>query len=74
MTFSQVPVIVQPAAPTVNFKKLLFSAQTDCVLVGDSDGAVSVYQLKNLHSESSQVRQRRSPPWNQSFKQIFIFH
>ncbi|CAF96668.1 unnamed protein product, partial [Tetraodon nigroviridis] len=49
------PVIVQPTTPTANMKKLLFSTETNCVLVGDSNGLVSVYQLKNLHEESSQV-------------------
>ncbi|XP_056913206.1 dynein axonemal intermediate chain 4 isoform X1 [Takifugu flavidus] len=49
------PVIIHPAAPTVDMKNLLFSTQTDCVLVGDSSGVVSVYQLKNLHGKSSQV-------------------
>lgn len=48
---------MQPAAPTVDMKNLLFSTQTDCVLVGDSGGLVSVYQLKNLHGKSSQVTQ-----------------
>lgn len=50
------PVIVQPAAPTANMKNLLFLTQTDCVLVGDSDGRVSVFQLQNLRGESGQVR------------------
>ncbi|XP_076600849.1 dynein axonemal intermediate chain 4 [Chaetodon auriga] len=50
------PIIVQPAAPDVKMKSLLFATQTDCVLVGDSDGQVTVYQLKNLSvGESSQV-------------------
>ncbi|XP_028987572.1 dynein axonemal intermediate chain 4 [Betta splendens] len=50
------PVAVQPAAPGVNMKSLLFATQTDCVLVGDSDGQVTVYQLKNLSTdERSQV-------------------
>ncbi|XP_073346892.1 dynein axonemal intermediate chain 4 [Pagrus major] len=50
------PVIVQPAAPGVKMSSLLFATQTDCVLVGDSDGQVTVYQLKNLSvGESSQV-------------------
>uniref|UniRef100_A0A3Q0QZP1 Dynein axonemal intermediate chain 4 n=1 Tax=Amphilophus citrinellus TaxID=61819 RepID=A0A3Q0QZP1_AMPCI len=41
------PVIVQPAAPGVRMTSLLFSSQTDCVVVGDSVGEVAVYQLKN---------------------------
>uniref|UniRef100_A0A8C3ADS3 Dynein axonemal intermediate chain 4 n=1 Tax=Cyclopterus lumpus TaxID=8103 RepID=A0A8C3ADS3_CYCLU len=51
------PIIVQPAAAGVKMKSLLFATQTDCVLVGDSDGQVAVYQLKNLSvGESSQVQ------------------
>ncbi|XP_070775448.1 dynein axonemal intermediate chain 4 [Enoplosus armatus] len=50
------PIIVQPAAPDVKMTTLLFATQTDCVLVGDSVGQVTVYQLKNLSvGESSQV-------------------
>lgn len=50
------PVIVQPAAPGVRMTSLLFSSQADCVVVGDSDGHVTVYQLKNLNvGEQSQV-------------------
>lgn len=60
--FSLEPVIIQPAAPTVDMKNLLFSTKTDCVLVGDSSGLVSVYQLKNLHGKSSQVTQRQFQP------------
>lgn len=50
------PVIVQPAAPGVKFKALLFALQTDCVLVGGSDGHVTVYKIKNLiRGENNQV-------------------
>nr|XP_014265059.2 WD repeat-containing protein 78 isoform X2 [Maylandia zebra] len=50
------PVIVQPAAPGVRMTSLLFSSQADCVVVGDTDGHVTVYQLKNLSvGEQSQV-------------------
>uniref|UniRef100_A0A3Q0QZ01 Dynein axonemal intermediate chain 4 n=1 Tax=Amphilophus citrinellus TaxID=61819 RepID=A0A3Q0QZ01_AMPCI len=50
------PVIVQPAAPGVRMTSLLFSSQTDCVVVGDSVGEVAVYQLKNFSvAERSQV-------------------
>uniref|UniRef100_A0A8C4GD73 Dynein axonemal intermediate chain 4 n=1 Tax=Dicentrarchus labrax TaxID=13489 RepID=A0A8C4GD73_DICLA len=53
------PVIVQPAAPGVKMTSLLFATQTDCVLVGDSDGQVTVYQLKNLSvGKNSQVKLR----------------
>ncbi|XP_070763038.1 dynein axonemal intermediate chain 4-like [Enoplosus armatus] len=42
------PTIVHHAAPGVKVTSLLFARGTDCVLVGDSDGQVTVYQLKNL--------------------------
>ncbi|TNN27313.1 WD repeat-containing protein 78 [Liparis tanakae] len=42
------PVLVQPAALGVAMTSLLFSRETDCVLVGDSEGQVEVYQLQNL--------------------------
>ncbi|XP_069367195.1 dynein axonemal intermediate chain 4 isoform X2 [Paralichthys olivaceus] len=50
------PVAVQPAATSVMLKTLLFASHSDCVLVGDSNGQVTVYQIKNLSvGESSQV-------------------
>ncbi|KAM8750903.1 dynein axonemal intermediate chain 4-like isoform 1-T1 [Acanthopagrus schlegelii] len=42
------PTIVHRAASGVKLTSLLFTTGTDCVLVGDSDGQVTVYQLKNL--------------------------
>ncbi|KAM9323067.1 dynein axonemal intermediate chain 4 [Pholidichthys leucotaenia] len=42
------PVIKQPAAPGVMMTSLLFAAHTDCVVVGDDNGEVTVYKLKNL--------------------------
>ncbi|XP_023250538.1 WD repeat-containing protein 78-like, partial [Seriola lalandi dorsalis] len=35
------PVSVQPAAAGVKMTSLLFATQTECVLVGDSDGQVT---------------------------------
>ncbi|KAM4629884.1 dynein axonemal intermediate chain 4 [Polymixia lowei] len=42
------PTTVCLAGPGVKLSSLLFATQTDCILVGDSDGQVSVYQLKNF--------------------------
>ncbi|KAM9351985.1 dynein axonemal intermediate chain 4-like [Symphorus nematophorus] len=42
------PIIVHHAVPGVSMMSLLFARGTDCVLVGDSDGQVTVYKLKNL--------------------------
>ncbi|XP_044050038.1 dynein axonemal intermediate chain 4-like isoform X2 [Siniperca chuatsi] len=50
------PTIVHHAVPGVDVTFLLFARGTDCVLVGDSDGRVTVYQLKNLSvGEGKQV-------------------
>jgi len=39
---------VHRAADGVKVKSLMFTKGTDCVLVGDSYGQVTVYQIKNL--------------------------
>lgn len=53
------PTIVSLASPGVKLTSLLFATETDCNLVGDSDGQVSVYQLKNLTvGEGTQVSRR----------------
>ncbi|XP_038562176.1 dynein intermediate chain 4, axonemal-like [Micropterus salmoides] len=50
------PTIMHHAAPGVKVTSLLFARGTDCVLVGDSNGQVTVYQLKNLSvGEGKQV-------------------
>ncbi|XP_040894193.1 dynein intermediate chain 4, axonemal-like [Toxotes jaculatrix] len=50
------PTIVHHAAPGVKMTALLFASGTNCVLVGDSDGQVTVYQLRNLSvGEGKQV-------------------
>ncbi|KAK7830592.1 hypothetical protein U0070_018317, partial [Myodes glareolus] len=42
------PLIVNVANPGIKFTTLLFAKQTDCLLVGDSDGQVAVYELRNM--------------------------
>ncbi|XP_016303266.1 dynein axonemal intermediate chain 4 [Sinocyclocheilus anshuiensis] len=50
------PTIVSASSPGVNPTALLFTPETDCVLVGDSEGQVTVYKLKNLPAgDSTQV-------------------
>ncbi|XP_029289365.1 LOW QUALITY PROTEIN: WD repeat-containing protein 78-like [Cottoperca gobio] len=50
------PTIVHHAAAGVRLTSLLFVKGNDCVLVGDSEGQVTVYQLKNLSvGEGKQV-------------------
>ncbi|XP_057194414.1 dynein axonemal intermediate chain 4 [Triplophysa rosa] len=50
------PIIVSMSSPGVNPSTLLFTPETDCVLVGDSEGQVSVYKLKNFTAaDSTQV-------------------
>lgn len=51
------PTIVSETSSGVNPTALLFTTETDCVLVGDSEGGVTVYKLKNLKpGGSTQVR------------------
>uniref|UniRef100_A0A2K6SRK5 Dynein axonemal intermediate chain 4 n=1 Tax=Saimiri boliviensis boliviensis TaxID=39432 RepID=A0A2K6SRK5_SAIBB len=54
------PLIVNVANPGIKFTTILFAKQTDCLLVGDSDGQVSVYELRNMPTalDSGQVRLR----------------
>ncbi|XP_026220601.1 WD repeat-containing protein 78-like isoform X2 [Anabas testudineus] len=42
------PTTVHYSTPGVKMTALLFATKTDCVLVGDSEGKVTVYKLKNL--------------------------
>ncbi|XP_068579502.1 dynein axonemal intermediate chain 4-like [Cebidichthys violaceus] len=50
------PTIVHHATVGVKVKSLLFTRGTDCVLVGDTDGQVTVYRIKNLRvGEDKQV-------------------
>ncbi|XP_066521592.1 dynein axonemal intermediate chain 4 [Hoplias malabaricus] len=42
------PTLVSVASPGVKLTSLLFASETDCILVGDSEGQVSVYKLENL--------------------------
>lgn len=44
------PIIVSSAKPGVRLTTLLFAKNTNCVLIGDSDGQVSVYTLRNVSS------------------------
>lgn len=46
--FSVNPTLVSEAIPGVRPTSLLFATGTDCVLVGDSEGQVTVYKLKNF--------------------------
>uniref|UniRef100_A0A672M0X1 WD repeat domain 78 n=1 Tax=Sinocyclocheilus grahami TaxID=75366 RepID=A0A672M0X1_SINGR len=47
------PTIVSMTSPGVNPTALLCTPETDCVLVGDSEGQVTVYKLKNLPAGGS---------------------
>ncbi|XP_039089343.1 dynein intermediate chain 4, axonemal [Hyaena hyaena] len=42
------PLIVNVANPGIKFTTVLFAKETDCLLVGDSDGQVGVYELRNM--------------------------
>ncbi|NXW51250.1 WDR78 protein, partial [Nyctiprogne leucopyga] len=47
------PVISCSADPGVKFTSVLFARNTDCLLVGDSKGGVSVFELQNLAAPNS---------------------
>ncbi|KAJ1170646.1 hypothetical protein NDU88_002519 [Pleurodeles waltl] len=52
------PVIVNVPNPGVVFTTILFAKTTNCVLIGDSDGHVSVYEMRNIcATKTSQVDQ-----------------
>lgn len=45
------------ANPGVKFTTVLFARNTDCILIGDSNGIVGVYELRNMTaSDSNKVR------------------
>nr|KAF6380918.1 hypothetical protein mMyoMyo1_020524 [Myotis myotis] len=50
------PLIVNVANPGIKFTTVLFAKQTDCLLVGDSDGQVAVYELRNMPTALSSGR------------------
>lgn len=51
------PTIVHHAAPGVQMTSLLFARGKDCILVGDTNGQVTFYELKNLNvGEGKQVK------------------
>ncbi|NXJ72081.1 WDR78 protein, partial [Rostratula benghalensis] len=47
------PVISCLASPGEKFTSVLFATNTDCLLVGDSKGEVSVFKLQNLAAPST---------------------
>ncbi|KFQ51423.1 WD repeat-containing protein 78, partial [Pelecanus crispus] len=47
------PVISCFASPGVKFTSVLFAKNTDCLLVGDCKGEVSVFELQNLAAPNS---------------------
>ncbi|XP_070602220.1 dynein axonemal intermediate chain 4 isoform X2 [Erythrolamprus reginae] len=42
------PLIVNPATGNLKFTTVLFAKSADCLLIGDSDGLVTVYALRNM--------------------------
>ncbi|KFQ53043.1 WD repeat-containing protein 78, partial [Nestor notabilis] len=47
------PMLSRFANPTVKFTSVLFAKNTDCLLVGDSQGEVGVFLLQNLVAPNS---------------------
>lgn len=58
------------ANPGIKFTTVLFAKQTDCLLVGDNDGQVAVYELRNMPivSDSGRVRLK-----SQNFMSFYDF-
>lgn len=54
--YSLDPLIVNVANPGIKLTTVLFAKQTDCLLVGDSDGQVAVYELRNMPTALSSGR------------------
>lgn len=50
------PLIVNVANPGIKFTTVLFAKETDCLLAGDSDGQVAVYELRNMPTASDTSR------------------
>uniref|UniRef100_A0A8C9TCL8 Dynein axonemal intermediate chain 4 n=1 Tax=Scleropages formosus TaxID=113540 RepID=A0A8C9TCL8_SCLFO len=50
------PTIVQDARPGVKLTSLQFASESDCILLGDSDGQVGVYQLNLNLGEGTQIK------------------
>ncbi|XP_039185032.1 dynein intermediate chain 4, axonemal isoform X2 [Crotalus tigris] len=42
------PLIVNPATGNLKFTTVLFAKNADCLLIGDSDGLITVYALRNM--------------------------
>nr|XP_056700737.1 dynein axonemal intermediate chain 4 [Euleptes europaea] len=47
------PVIVNSAIGNLKFTSVLFAKSVDCVLIGDSDGLVTVHALRNMTAADS---------------------
>lgn len=65
--YSLDPLIVNVANPGIKFTTVLFAKQTDCLLVGDSDGQVAVYELKHMPTASDTGRVRLRCKTSRSF-------
>ncbi|XP_038068064.1 dynein intermediate chain 4, axonemal-like [Patiria miniata] len=52
------PIIVNVPAPGVKLSCLKFALNSNCILVGDSDGQVSVYQLRNMPPVEDNQREK----------------
>ncbi|XP_048458385.1 dynein axonemal intermediate chain 4 [Rhincodon typus] len=49
------PVIICPASEGSSLSTILFAKNTDCVLVGDSDGEVIIYELLNMPQQEDSL-------------------
>uniref|UniRef100_A0A669PIJ4 Dynein axonemal intermediate chain 4 n=1 Tax=Phasianus colchicus TaxID=9054 RepID=A0A669PIJ4_PHACC len=55
------PVITRFADPEAKFTSVLFAKNTDCLLVGDSRGEVSVFELQDLAAGTPHKRKGNEP-------------
>ncbi|XP_043555331.1 dynein axonemal intermediate chain 4 isoform X4 [Chiloscyllium plagiosum] len=49
------PVIICPANEGSSLSTILFAKNTDCVLIGDSNGEVIIYELLNMHQQEDSL-------------------
>ena len=50
--YSLDPIIINPASSPTELSSCIFSQTSNSVLIGDTDGNVTVYQLKNIGDDN----------------------
>ncbi|XP_058034930.1 dynein axonemal intermediate chain 4 isoform X2 [Ahaetulla prasina] len=62
------PLIVNPATGNLKFTTVLFAKSADCLLIGDSDGLVTVYALRNMTVSDKKKRRGSTASFYKHFK------